>query len=79
MNKDDIPPPKLPADDPDRCLECQEALEIAFQDLIERAVNAGWNEAEACNAIIELADHHALAMIENDFLAEQIAAIFKKG
>ncbi|YBV97120.1 hypothetical protein M1D80_09550 [Phyllobacteriaceae bacterium JZ32] len=79
MIKDDIPAPKRPEDDPDRRLECQEALEIAFQELITHAVKAGWNEAEACSAIIELADHHALAMIENDFVTEQTAALFKKG
>ena len=75
----DIPSPKSPEDAADRSLECQAALEIAFQELMARAVNAGWNEAEACSAIIELADHRALAMIENDFIAEQIAALFKKG
>lgn len=78
MSKDDIPPPKRPAGDPDRFLECQESLEVAFQSLIARAVEAGWTEAETCAAVIELTDHHMLAMVENDYIAEQIATYFKK-
>jgi hypothetical protein len=60
-----IPSPTVPKDDPDRFLQCQDALHIAVQDLIGEAVAAGWNEAEAIAAVIETADAHMLMQIEN--------------
>lgn len=50
----------------DRFLRCEEDLEAAFQALIWKAMQAGWDEGEACAAIASLADHHILAMREND-------------
>lgn len=61
----DIPSPKRPLD-ADRLLECEEALEASFQDLLWRAVHAGWDEEEAANAIASLAEDHALAMLANN-------------
>ncbi|QRM55168.1 hypothetical protein [Sinorhizobium sp. BG8] len=57
-----------------RSLDCEEAIEAAFQELIWRAMQAGWNEEEACQAIASLADNHILAMNAN---AETDAAIRK--
>ncbi|SOC38095.1 hypothetical protein SAMN05892877_1054 [Rhizobium subbaraonis] len=60
----DIPSPRTP-DTPDRLIECEEALEASFQDLVWRAVQAGWDEEEASTAIAMLADNHVLAMEYN--------------
>ncbi|WP_313665762.1 hypothetical protein [Shinella sp.] len=46
----------------DRFLLCEQELEAAFQELVWRAVRAGWDEGEACVALASLADHHILAM-----------------
>lgn len=46
----------------DRFLECEEALEAAFQDLVGAAIMTGWGEGEVCAALCSLADHHLLAM-----------------
>lgn len=36
--------PSCPVDHPDRGLQCQLALESAFQELAERAAESGWTE-----------------------------------
>ncbi|WP_421591057.1 hypothetical protein [Shinella sp. M27] len=46
----------------DRFVLCEQELEAAFQELIWKAIQAGWDEGEACVAIASLADHHILAM-----------------
>lgn len=60
--------------DEDRFLLCEQELEAAFQELVWRAVRAGWDEGEACVALASLADHHILAMQCN----EQVAASIRK-
>jgi hypothetical protein len=68
---DEIPQPTLPADDPDRFLKCQDAVHIAFQDLADRAVAAGWGEQEVAAALVDVADNHTLMLAANgeaDFL-----------
>ncbi|MDR6818524.1 hypothetical protein J2X76_003701 [Neorhizobium sp. 2083] len=57
----DIPPPTVAAGDENRHLLCQMAIEIPLQDVIQSAVNAGWNEVEVLTAIIEVADNLVLA------------------
>ncbi|RWN98937.1 MAG: hypothetical protein EOS07_36490, partial [Mesorhizobium sp.] len=47
--------PSCPADHPDRGLQCQLALEPAFQELAERASESGWTEDEIAYALLELA------------------------
>lgn len=49
----------------DRLLECEEALEGPFQQIVWRAMQAGWDEVEVCTAFAMLADHHILASYEN--------------
>lgn len=49
----------------DRLIECEEALEAAFQELVWRAMQAGWDEVEVCTAVAMLADHHILSAFEN--------------
>ena len=54
----DIKGPSRPAPSADRSLDCQFALEPAFQDLAERAQTAGWTEDDVATALIELARNH---------------------
>jgi hypothetical protein len=65
--------PKRTADISDRLLECEEALERAFQDLVERAERAGWDTIDITLALQSLADHHMLAKAENAETDRQIA------
>lgn len=75
MNKDDIPSPRSKVGDPDRSLDCQFAIEIAFQDLIAKAVTGGWGEPESCAAIIALAENHVLGLAENALVDEKIGLL----
>ncbi|WP_421579394.1 hypothetical protein [Shinella sp. M31] len=59
----------------DRFLLCEQELEDAFQKLIWQAIQAGWDEGEACVAIASLADHHVLAMQCNERTAASIRKI----
>lgn len=59
----------------DRFMQCEEALEAAFQTLLWKAMKAGWDEGEACAAIASLADHHILAMRCNERTAASIRKI----
>lgn len=49
----------------DRFPSCEEDLEADFQALVFKAMQAGWDEGEACAAIASLADHHLLALHAN--------------
>ena len=68
-----IPGPRRISDISDRPLECEEALERAFQDLVERAERAGWDTIEITLALQSLADHHMLAKAANVETDRQIA------
>ncbi|MGO4337103.1 hypothetical protein AB4037_19540 [Labrys sp. KB_33_2] len=57
----------------DRLLNCEEALERSFQDLVERAELAGWETIEIAVALQSLADHHMLAKAANEETDRQIA------
>lgn len=59
----------------DRFLLCEQELEAAFQEMIWKAIQAGWDEGEACAAIASLADHHILAMHCNEKTAASIRKI----
>ncbi|HEY0120681.1 MAG TPA: hypothetical protein VGC14_02780 [Rhizobium sp.] len=63
-----ISPPKIVIDHPDRDIECQEALSDAFIELTDRARAAGWLDQEVAAALGELADNWMLALIHNDDL-----------
>lgn len=73
-----IDAPRHGPDHPDRFIDCQEALEAAFQALVWEAMKAGWGEAEAVAAIIELADAHVLAAGENEKLESLLRDIRRK-
>ncbi|NVP54642.1 hypothetical protein [Mycoplana rhizolycopersici] len=49
----------------DRHLECEDALEGPFQQIVWQAMQAGWDEVEVCTAVAMLADHHILASYES--------------
>ncbi|CDZ52338.1 Hypothetical protein NGAL_HAMBI1189_44350 [Neorhizobium galegae bv. officinalis] len=71
----DIPPPTVPADNENRHLFCQMAIEIPLQDLIQTAVRAGWDEPEVLTAIIEVADNLMLAHGSNAELDALLKAL----
>lgn len=59
----------------DRFVLCEQELEAAFQELVWKAIQAGWNEGEACVAVASLADHHILAMQSNERTAASIRKV----
>ncbi len=71
-----IPPPTLPPGDPDRHLKCQEALDVALQEVAQAAMKAGWDQQEVAAALVELADAQVLAMIEDGAVDDQIEWLF---
>ena len=72
-----IPEPRRISDISDRLLECEEALERSFQELVERAERAGWDTIEITVALQSLADHHMLMRAENTETDRQIAEAIK--
>ncbi|MBB3594351.1 hypothetical protein FHX08_004755 [Rhizobium sp. BK529] len=74
-----IPPPTVPEKDPDRFLRCQDALHIEFQDLVERAVQAGWKPEEVLVSLIELADNQALMMEANAEVEAALNILKRRG
>ena len=67
-----IDPPERPTDHPDRGLECEGAMEPAFQELARQATAAGWNADEIAAALLSLAKNHVLGLLAK---AEMDAAI----
>ena len=64
-----IIPPKRECGDPDRLIECQQAIELRFLEMVdpgifvslhEEAIAAGWNTTEVRTSILKLV-HSALA------------------
>lgn len=74
----DIPPPTVPPDEENRLLHCQMAVELPVQDLIEKAVEAGWDETEVLVAIIEVADDLTLAAGANAEVNAVVKALKRK-
>lgn len=60
--------PLRPPEHPDRFLDAQEAIEQEFLALVERAVVAGWGEAEAITATVAVAENRMLAIGKNEEL-----------
>jgi hypothetical protein len=50
-----IRPPRRPDRYPDRDLDCQEAIESPFQEMMENILAAGWGPEEVAEAIEHLA------------------------
>ena len=60
-----IAAPKPDADISDRTLDCEFAMEPAFQALAEAAERVGWAPADVASALVNLADNHVLARAAN--------------
>lgn len=65
--------PRLITPYPDRDLDCQAALESAFQHVIDLAAQSGWTRTEAIEAMRELAFNQLAAEEENIKTDQQIA------
>ncbi|MGM4909101.1 hypothetical protein [Rhizobium sp. 768_B6_N1_8] len=74
-----IPPPKVPEKHPDRFLNCQDAMHVGFQDLVDSAVKAGWRPEEVLVSLIELADNQALMMEANAEVEAALKILKRKG
>lgn len=70
----DVTQPKRPMNHPDRVLDCEEAMEAAFQKVIEHAAAAGWSQQEATLGLIGLIQAHVNSMRENEKTDGAIAA-----
>jgi hypothetical protein len=68
-----IPGPTTHSEHPDRFLYCQEAIADAFKLLAERAMMAGWGEAEVAAALVDVADCHMLSLASNLETEQMIA------
>jgi hypothetical protein len=70
-----ISEPKVPINNPARQLQCQQAIEHAFQELAELAERSGWSGDEVTNALVDLANHRVLgraANAEKDAMIERV-------
>jgi hypothetical protein len=65
--------PKLDRPYPDRSDDCQLALEVKLQELIDQAMAAGWESAEAIAAITNLAINLMVADLRNTRTSLSIA------
>ena len=70
-----IDPPKRPTDHPDRGLECEEAMEPAFQELARQAQQAGWYADEIAAALLSLAKNHVLGLLAESEMDAAIARL----
>lgn len=66
MSMSTIDGPFVTLDDPDRQIRCQDNLHIAFNELVAKAVAAGWKELETLEAIADLADYKLSRLAAND-------------
>ncbi|KQZ19379.1 hypothetical protein ASD50_07815 [Mesorhizobium sp. Root552] len=70
-----IDPPRSQDDYPDRDIDCQEALEPAFQLLMVDALSYGWSPDEARRALRKLIAAHKVADVENAKVETTLALI----
>lgn len=70
-----INPPRNQGDYPDRDIDCQEALEAAFQLLMADALSFGWSPAETRRALRKLIAAHKITDIENAKVEATLALI----
>jgi hypothetical protein len=65
--------PRLPSNHDDRLLDCQEQIEDAFIELVDRARAVGWNHREVVMAIGQLSQYYLDAIAANEDTERQIA------
>lgn len=68
-------PPRKKDDYPDRNIDCEEALEPAFQLLMADALSYGWKPAETRRALRKLIAAHKITDIENAKVEVTLALI----
>ncbi|KSV84384.1 hypothetical protein [Sinorhizobium sp. GL28] len=68
--------PKRESAYPDRDLDCQLAIEHAFNAVADHAEAAGWSQREVADALIELAHNHWFALDAKDRMFEEVAGVF---
>jgi hypothetical protein len=71
----DIARPFVTDDDTDRHIRCQDALQVAFRDLVSAATFVGWSEREVVLAIADLADNYLLSVEANSSTDDLIALL----
>ena len=49
-------------DYPERVLDCEQAMEVAFAQLLAAATKAGWRDTEVAVILADLADDHVLEL-----------------
>lgn len=68
----EIAPPKRPDDYADRNIDCQFAMEPAFQELLRQAEAAGWTEDDVAYATLELAGHNIKGIMADRQTEKQV-------
>ncbi len=69
---------QVPLDfDPDRSIRCQEHMDAAISVVTDNAIQSGWSPDEVAAALVELADNHMLALLENRKLAFELSTTRK--
>ncbi len=63
---------------PDRSLQCQEAMASAFTEVAMAAVEASWNAEEVASTMVELADHMMLGVIANRDLDQDLTILRRR-
>ena len=69
--------PRAPGNYPDREVDCQMAVEPAFQAVIDEAVGSGWERSEVLIALYEISLAIASAEEENGHISNTLRKAFK--
>ena len=69
--------PRAPGNYPDREVDCQMAVEPAFQAVIDEAVGSGWQRSEVLIALYEISLAIASAEEENGHISNTLRKAFK--
>jgi hypothetical protein len=59
-----VPPPQFSVHHTERARDCEAAFQSAMRDLMVRAVEAGWREAEAAMAMADAAENYVIYLAE---------------
>lgn len=60
-----IPSPREPLSDTDTQIECELAIDAPVRDLFDSIIQAGWPPKVAFSALMNVAEHQALAYVED--------------
>lgn len=70
-----IDPPRNQGDYPDRSIDCQQAMEPAFQLLMADMYATGWGPEETRKALWKLLAAHKMTGVENARVDAQLALV----